>query len=53
MAVGGQLLTLKGVGGTYEDVFLPLHGEHQARNAACALVAVEAFLGGGSRGARW
>ena len=27
---------------------LPLHGEHQAHNAACALVAVEAFLGGGS-----
>jgi dihydrofolate synthase/folylpolyglutamate synthase len=48
VAVGGQLLTLKGVGGTYEDVFLPLHGEHQAHNAACALVAVEAFLGGGA-----
>lgn len=48
VAVGGQLLTLQGVGGTYQDVFLPLHGEHQARNAACALVAVEAFLGGGS-----
>jgi dihydrofolate synthase/folylpolyglutamate synthase len=48
VAVGGQLLTLKGVGGTYEEVFLPLHGEHQAHNAACALVAVEAFLGGGA-----
>jgi dihydrofolate synthase / folylpolyglutamate synthase len=48
VAVGGQLLTLKGVAGTYEEVFLPLHGEHQAHNAACALVAVEAFLGGGS-----
>lgn len=48
LAIGGQLLTLKGVGGIYEDVFLPLHGEHQARNAACALVAVEAFLGGGT-----
>ncbi len=48
VAVGGQLLTLRGVGGTYEDVFLPLHGEHQARNAACALAAVEAFLGGAS-----
>ncbi|MCZ3385633.1 MAG: dihydrofolate synthase, partial [Actinomycetia bacterium] len=48
VAVGGQVLTIKGVGGTYEDVFLPLHGEHQARNAACALVAVEAFLGGGT-----
>ena len=48
VALGGQLLTMRGVGGTYEDVFLPLHGEHQARNAACALVAVEAFLGGGT-----
>jgi dihydrofolate synthase/folylpolyglutamate synthase len=48
VAVGGQLLTLRGVGSTYEGVFLPMHGEHQARNAACALAAVEAFLGGGS-----
>lgn len=48
VAVGGQVLTIKGVGGTYADVFLPLHGEHQARNAACALVAVEVFLGGGA-----
>jgi len=46
VAVGGQLLTLRGLTGTYEDVFLPLYGEHQARNAACALVAVEAFLAG-------
>jgi dihydrofolate synthase/folylpolyglutamate synthase len=48
VAVGGQMLTIRGVGGTYEDVFLPLHGEHMAQNAACALAAVEAFLGGGS-----
>lgn len=50
VALGGQLLTLQGLGGTYQDVFLPMHGQHQARNAAAALVAVEAFLGGG-RGA--
>ena len=48
VAVGGQMLTIKGLGGTYEDVFLPLHGEYMAHNAACALVAVEAFLGGGA-----
>lgn len=48
VAVGGQLLTLRGLGGTYADVFVPLHGEHQAHNAACALAAVEAFLGGGA-----
>ncbi len=45
VAVGGQLLTLRGLGGDYDEVFLPLHGAHQAQNAACALVAVEAFLG--------
>ncbi|GAB7004575.1 folylpolyglutamate synthase/dihydrofolate synthase family protein [Nocardioides sp. AN3] len=44
-AVGGQLLTLKGLRATYEDVFVPLYGAHQAQNAAVALVAVEAFLG--------
>jgi dihydrofolate synthase/folylpolyglutamate synthase len=48
VAVGGQLLTLRGLGGgEYEDVFLPLHGAHQAHNASLALAAVEAFLGGG------
>jgi dihydrofolate synthase/folylpolyglutamate synthase len=46
LAVGGQLLTVQGRAGTYEDVFLPLHGLHQAGNAACALAAVEAFFGG-------
>jgi dihydrofolate synthase/folylpolyglutamate synthase len=48
VAVGGQMLSLRGLGGDYDEIFLPLHGEHQAHNAACALVAVEAFLGGGS-----
>jgi dihydrofolate synthase/folylpolyglutamate synthase len=43
--VGGQLLTIRGAQDTYEDVFLPLHGKHQASNAAAALVAVEAFFG--------
>lgn len=47
VAVGGQLLALQGMGGRYDDVFLPLHGEHQARNAALALAAVEAFFGVG------
>jgi dihydrofolate synthase/folylpolyglutamate synthase len=44
-AVGGQLLTLKGLHGRYDDVFLPIYGAHQAQNAATALAAVEAFLG--------
>jgi dihydrofolate synthase/folylpolyglutamate synthase len=46
VAVGGQLVTLRGLAGEYDDVFLPVHGAHQAHNAACALAAVEAFLGG-------
>ena len=45
IAVGGQMLTLQGVGGTYDEVFLPLHGAHMAHNASCALAAVEAFFG--------
>ncbi|HLU44242.1 MAG TPA: cyanophycin synthetase, partial [Natronosporangium sp.] len=47
LAVGGQVLTLQGLGDTYEEVFLPLHGAHQAQNAAVALATVEAFLGAG------
>jgi dihydrofolate synthase/folylpolyglutamate synthase len=46
--VGGQLLKLQGLGGAYTDVFLPLHGEHQAGNAAVALAAAEALLGAGA-----
>jgi dihydrofolate synthase/folylpolyglutamate synthase len=49
VAVGGQLLELQGLGGVYSDVFLPLHGEYQAQNAALALAAVEAFFGAGAQ----
>ena len=45
-AVGGQLLTLRGLAGEYPDIELPLHGEHQGQNASLALAAVEAFFGG-------
>jgi dihydrofolate synthase / folylpolyglutamate synthase len=45
--VGGQMLALRGLFGTYPDVYLPLYGAHQAHNAACALATVEAFSGGG------
>ncbi|MGW1406144.1 bifunctional tetrahydrofolate synthase/dihydrofolate synthase [Streptomyces sp. NPDC002403] len=51
IAVGGQLLTLRGLGGAateYTEVFLPLYGAHQAHNAAVALSAVEAFFGIGA-----
>jgi dihydrofolate synthase/folylpolyglutamate synthase len=48
IAIGGQLLELQGLGGVYPEVFLPLHGEHQAHNALIALAAVEAFFGAGA-----
>ena len=48
LAVGGQLLTIRGIAGVYADLFLPLFGAHQAHNATLAVAAVEAFLGAGS-----
>ena len=48
VAVGGQLIELRGLGGVYSEIFLPLHGEHQAHNAVLALAAVEAFFGAGA-----
>ena len=45
VAVGGQLVTIQGIKEIYTDIYLPLHGKHQASNAAAALVAVEAFFG--------
>jgi folylpolyglutamate synthase/dihydrofolate synthase len=45
IALGGQLLTLRGLNGVYPELFLPLFGEYQAGNAACALAAVEGFAG--------
>src|ERR671929_643631 len=48
VAVGGQQLRLQGLGGEYDEVFIPLFGAHQAQNAATALAAVEAFLGAGA-----
>jgi dihydrofolate synthase/folylpolyglutamate synthase len=45
LAVGGQVLSLQGLSGVYDDMFVPLHGAHQAQNAAVALAAAEAFLG--------
>jgi dihydrofolate synthase / folylpolyglutamate synthase len=45
VAVGGQSLTLRGLRGEYDEVYLPLFGAHQAGNAACALAAMEAFAG--------
>ncbi|WP_243064740.1 folylpolyglutamate synthase/dihydrofolate synthase family protein [Humibacter sp. RRB41] len=52
VAVGGQLVTIRGRAATYADLFLPLYGAHQAQNAAVAVAAVEAFLGGGEEALR-
>jgi dihydrofolate synthase / folylpolyglutamate synthase len=49
VAVGGQLVTIQGLAGRYPDLQLPLHGAHQAENAAVALAALEAFFGGGTK----
>ncbi|GFG67632.1 dihydrofolate synthase [Mycobacterium kubicae] len=49
VAIGGQVLQLQGLGGVYSDIYLPLHGEHQAHNAVVALAAVEAFFGAGAQ----
>ncbi|WP_306232821.1 bifunctional folylpolyglutamate synthase/dihydrofolate synthase [Agrococcus beijingensis] len=49
VAVGGQLITVRGLAAEYLDQLVPLLGAHQGANAALALVAVEAFLGGGTQ----
>lgn len=49
VAVGGQVLTVRGIAGRYPDLFLPLFGDHQAENALLAIAAVESFLGGGEQ----
>ena len=49
VALGGQLVSIRGKAGEYADLFLPLHGAHQAHNLATAVAAVEAFVGGGEQ----
>ena len=48
VAVGGQVITVRGRAGTYADVFLPLYGDYQGQNAAVAIAAVESFIGNGT-----
>ena len=48
VAVGGQVISVQGLAGRYDDLFLPLFGDYQAANAALAIAAVESFLGGGA-----
>jgi dihydrofolate synthase/folylpolyglutamate synthase len=44
VAVGGQMIGVRGTRGVYTDLFLPLMGDHQSHNAACAIAGVESFL---------
>ncbi len=45
-AVGGQVIRIETADGPLGDLVLPLFGAHMARNAALAVAACEAFLGG-------
>lgn len=45
LAVGGRVVDLFTPSGAYDEIYLPLHGAHQADNAALALAAAEAFAG--------
>lgn len=45
LAVGGQLISLAGIYGDIDEIYLPLYGDHQSNNAGLALASVEAFVG--------
>jgi dihydrofolate synthase / folylpolyglutamate synthase len=45
VAIGGHVVDLRTPFGEHDEVFLPVHGAHQAENAALAVAAVEAFFG--------
>ncbi|GAB3271586.1 MULTISPECIES: bifunctional folylpolyglutamate synthase/dihydrofolate synthase [unclassified Microbacterium] len=49
LAVGGQLITVKGLAGEYPEEYLPLYGRHQGANAALAIAAVESLIGDASQ----
>lgn len=45
LAVGGQQISVQGLAGTYDELYLPLYGAHQGHNAALAIAAVESLIG--------
>jgi dihydrofolate synthase/folylpolyglutamate synthase len=45
LAMGGRVIDLYTPYASHDDLFLALHGAHQADNAAVALTAAESFLG--------
>lgn len=44
LALGGRLVSIRTPTTIYPEVLVPLHGRHQADNAAVAICAVEAFF---------
>ena len=44
LAIGGRMITVRTPRAKYEDVLVPLHGQHQGDNASLAICAVEAFF---------
>ena len=44
LAVGGRLIAVRTMRARYEDIFVPLHGNHQGDNASVAIAAVEEFF---------
>ena len=49
LAVGGQLLSIRGLAGEYVEEYLPIYGAHQGHNAALAVAAVESLIGGATQ----
>lgn len=49
LAVGGQLISIRGLAGEYLEEYLPQYGAHQGHNAALAVAAVESLIGGGQQ----
>lgn len=49
LAVGGQMISIRGLAGEYPDEYLPLYGAHQGHNAALAVAAVESLIGAGEQ----
>lgn len=49
LAVGGQQISVRGIAGKYDELYLPLYGAHQGRNAALAIAAVESLIGAGTQ----
>jgi dihydrofolate synthase/folylpolyglutamate synthase len=45
LAVGGRLISLRTPAAQYRDIYLALHGRHQAYNFLDAVVAAEEFFG--------